>query len=159
MISPRSTCRCRRGRAAFYFYQLQLQLACWGCCYKAPYHQHATHRKRTPDEGRRALYICSGSHNPVSIMPVSSQLWASALAFCGASAENMNGQYQVASVGNVKTSFNDDYSSKGHEYFDVVCCLGYQLLRQRCVPASILIWLRTTVGPRNCHALRAGLLD
>ena len=31
----------------------------------------------------------------------------------------MNGKYQVASGKNIKTTFNDDYASKGHEYFDI----------------------------------------
>eukprot|EP00966_Prymnesium_polylepis_P043094 1001043-Prymnesium_polylepis.1 len=32
---------------------------------------------------------------------------------------NMNGKYVVASGGRVPAAFNDDYASKGHEYFDV----------------------------------------
>ncbi|XP_071127367.1 uncharacterized protein [Mytilus edulis] len=32
---------------------------------------------------------------------------------------NMNGRYLVASGGNQGVNFNDDYKSKGHEYFDV----------------------------------------
>ena len=32
---------------------------------------------------------------------------------------NMNGRYIVASVGKQGVPFNDDYKSKGHEYFDV----------------------------------------
>ncbi|XP_076071269.1 uncharacterized protein LOC143042717 [Mytilus galloprovincialis] len=32
---------------------------------------------------------------------------------------NMNGRYLVASGGNQGVHFNDDYKSKGHEYFDV----------------------------------------
>ena len=32
---------------------------------------------------------------------------------------NMNGRYLVASGGNQGVPFNDDYKSKGHEYFDV----------------------------------------
>lgn len=31
----------------------------------------------------------------------------------------MNGRYLVASGGSQGVPFNDDYSSKGHEYFDV----------------------------------------
>ena len=31
----------------------------------------------------------------------------------------MNGKYIVASGGNQHVNFNDDYQSKGHEYFDV----------------------------------------
>ncbi|KAH3737860.1 uncharacterized protein LOC127850309 [Dreissena polymorpha] len=34
-------------------------------------------------------------------------------------AENMNGRYLVASGSNQGVPFNDDYASKGHEYFDV----------------------------------------
>lgn len=34
-------------------------------------------------------------------------------------AENLNGRYFVASGGNQGVNFNDDYASKGHEYFDV----------------------------------------
>ena len=34
-------------------------------------------------------------------------------------AGNMNGRYLVASGGNQGVAFNDDYASKGHEYFDV----------------------------------------
>ncbi|XP_045181704.2 uncharacterized protein LOC123540595 [Mercenaria mercenaria] len=36
-----------------------------------------------------------------------------------ASGGNMNGKYLVASGGNQGVPFNDDYTSKGHEYFDV----------------------------------------
>lgn len=32
---------------------------------------------------------------------------------------NMNGRYKVASGGRQAVPFNDDYASKGHEYFDV----------------------------------------
>ena len=35
------------------------------------------------------------------------------------SSSNMNGKYIVASGNNVGVAFNDDYESKGHEYFDV----------------------------------------
>ena len=34
-------------------------------------------------------------------------------------AVNMNGKYSVASVDRQNVPFNDDYASKGHEYFDV----------------------------------------
>eukprot|EP00440_Ansanella_granifera_P035912 gb/GFBE01038957.1/.p1 GENE.gb/GFBE01038957.1/~~gb/GFBE01038957.1/.p1 ORF type:complete len:785 (+),score=142.22 gb/GFBE01038957.1/:1-2355(+) len=43
--------------------------------------------------------------------------WAT--AFAGAHAENMNGLYTVASGTRQNVSFNTDYASKGHEYFDV----------------------------------------
>jgi len=36
-----------------------------------------------------------------------------------AAVANMNGRYSVASVDQVGVPFNDDYASKGHEYFDV----------------------------------------
>eukprot|EP00325_Prymnesiales_sp_UTEX-LB-985_P010507 CAMPEP_0174696172 /NCGR_PEP_ID=MMETSP1094-20130205/2390_1 /TAXON_ID=156173 /ORGANISM="Chrysochromulina brevifilum, Strain UTEX LB 985" /LENGTH=884 /DNA_ID=CAMNT_0015892883 /DNA_START=17 /DNA_END=2671 /DNA_ORIENTATION=+ len=36
-----------------------------------------------------------------------------------ATAGNMNGKYSVASVDKQDVPFNDDYASKGHEYFDV----------------------------------------
>lgn len=36
-----------------------------------------------------------------------------------AGTKNMNGRYFVASGGRQAVSFNDDYASKGHEYFDV----------------------------------------
>lgn len=32
---------------------------------------------------------------------------------------NMNGKYRVASGARQDVGFNDDYASKGHEYFDV----------------------------------------
>ena len=32
---------------------------------------------------------------------------------------NMNGRYQIASGARQDVPFNDDYASKGHEYFDV----------------------------------------
>ena len=32
---------------------------------------------------------------------------------------NMNGKYVVASVDKLHVPWNDDYASKGHEYFDV----------------------------------------
>ena len=34
-------------------------------------------------------------------------------------AENMNGKYAIASGSRQNVAFNDDYASKGHEYFDV----------------------------------------
>ena len=36
-----------------------------------------------------------------------------------AATSNMNGRYSVSSVGKTDVPFNDDYASKGHEYFDV----------------------------------------
>ena len=39
-------------------------------------------------------------------------------AFSGFAA-NMNGRYKVASGEKQGVAFNDDYASKGHEYFDV----------------------------------------
>jgi len=45
-----------------------------------------------------------------------------ALAICllaSVQGANMNGKYSVASGGRQDVSFNDDYASKGHEYFDV----------------------------------------
>ena len=36
-----------------------------------------------------------------------------------AHAPNLNGKYQVASVGDLDAPFNTDYESRGHEYFDV----------------------------------------
>merc|ERR1719473_1701897 len=32
---------------------------------------------------------------------------------------NMNGKYSVSSRGDLHTNFNDDYASKGYEYFDI----------------------------------------
>ena len=32
---------------------------------------------------------------------------------------NMNGDYVVSSIDKTNVPFNDDYASKGHEYFDV----------------------------------------
>ena len=40
------------------------------------------------------------------------------------SSSNMNGKYIVASGNNVGVAFNDDYESKGHEYFDVLAGVG-----------------------------------
>ncbi len=37
----------------------------------------------------------------------------------GAASGNMNGRYSVTSVDKFDAPFNDDYASKGHEYFDV----------------------------------------
>ena len=36
-----------------------------------------------------------------------------------AKSGNMNGKYVVTSVDKFGVPFNDDYASKGHEYFDV----------------------------------------
>ena len=36
-----------------------------------------------------------------------------------AATHNMNGKYSVTTVDKVDAPFNDDYASKGHEYFDV----------------------------------------
>ena len=36
-----------------------------------------------------------------------------------AASKNMNGRYVVASGKDQGVPFNDDYASKGHEYFDV----------------------------------------
>jgi len=38
---------------------------------------------------------------------------------CAASSGNMNGKYSVASGDRQDVKFNDDYASKGHEFFDV----------------------------------------
>lgn len=42
-----------------------------------------------------------------------------ALLAVAGNAENMNGRYMVASGDRFDVPFNDDYASKGHEYFDV----------------------------------------
>ena len=46
---------------------------------------------------------------------------ASPLSFsrAGAASGNMNGKYSVASGARQDTSFNDDFASKGHEFFDI----------------------------------------
>ena len=36
-----------------------------------------------------------------------------------AKSGNLNGKYSVTSGGNLHTGFNDDYASKGYEYFGV----------------------------------------
>ena len=49
-------------------------------------------------------------------------LAAASFGFAGPSAKpsgNMNGKYSVASGDRQDVAFNDDYASKGHEYFDV----------------------------------------
>ena len=44
---------------------------------------------------------------------------AAAAASSTAPSNNMNGKYRVASADRRDVPFNDDYASKGHEYFDV----------------------------------------
>merc|ERR1719450_46407 len=44
---------------------------------------------------------------------------ASAVLAAPTQSGNMNGKYWVATGADVKVPFNDDYKSKGHEYFDV----------------------------------------
>ncbi len=46
-------------------------------------------------------------------------LAAAGYAAHGAASGNMNGRYSVTSVDKFDVPFNDDYASKGHEYFDV----------------------------------------
>merc|ERR1719203_353742 len=41
------------------------------------------------------------------------------LGVADVTAKNMNGKYSIASGGRQDVPFNDDYASKGHEYFDV----------------------------------------
>ena len=38
---------------------------------------------------------------------------------CACLAANMNGRYSVSSVDKQDVPFNDDYASKGYEFFDV----------------------------------------
>ena len=67
--------------------------------------------------------------SPPASMDKTMRIWSLALVALGAIVcnvvahpligGNMNGKYVVASGDKVHVPFNDDYASKGHEYFDV----------------------------------------
>ena len=48
-------------------------------------------------------------------------LSAGVAAGAAAVSGNMNGKYSVSSGARQDVPFNDDYASKGHEFFDVWC--------------------------------------